>query len=272
MEEYSKLWENEVFMTWKAGSLGVDVGLAMNFVCTCRTEYDAQRMILDISNAMIIHYPAAQVDEEDAGDSTREIPDDNDDDDDVDEDIQQTATEIGTKSDNSGFHGSGVGSIRIDALAGPGVEWMGETPSYQMTAPAISSRSRMHTLSCNVEAAGQSFDTFIKHRAAGSGIGDVMGSQALLQDFTTPQELESLHALANEQVTIARRFDTKFLNTAFTLLKKVHEAFIATGRISQKFVDDMATAGLNFICDATAYEEELSLSDGVVFAASLARI
>ena len=178
MEEYSKLWENEVFMMWKAGSPGVDVGLAMNFVCTCCTENDAQRMILDISNATIIHYLAAQVDEEDAGDSTGEIPDDDDDDDnddDVDEDIQQTSTEIGTKSDDSGFHGSGVGSVRIDALAGPGVEWTGETPSYQMTAPAISSCSTMHTLSCNVEAAGQSFDTFIKHCAAGSGIVDVTG-------------------------------------------------------------------------------------------------
>ena len=232
MEEYPKLWENEVFMMWKAGSPEVDVGLAMNFVCTCRTEYDAQRMILDISDATIIHYPAAQVDEEDVGDSTGEILDDDnndDDDDDVDEDIQQTATEIGTKLDDSSFHGSGVGSIKIDALAGPGVEWMGETPSYQMTAPAISSHSAMHTWSCNVEAVGQSFDTFIKHRAAGSGIGDVMGAQALLQDFTTPQELESLRALANEQVAIARPFNTKFSNMAFTLLKKVHEAFIVTG-------------------------------------------
>ena len=65
-------------------------------------EYDAQRIILDISDARIIRYPAAQVDEEDAGDSTGEIPDDDDDnddddDEDVDEDIQQTATEIGTK-------------------------------------------------------------------------------------------------------------------------------------------------------------------------------
>ena len=272
MEEYSKLWENEVFMMWKAGSPGVNVGLAMNFVCTCRMEYDAQRMILDISDAMIIHYPAAQVDEEDVGDSTGEIQDDDDDDDDVDKDIQQTATEIGTKSDDSSFHGSGVGSIRIDALAGPGVEWTGETPSYQMMAPAISSHSRMHTLSYNVEAAGQSFDTFIKHRAAGSGVGDVTGGQALLRDFTTPQELESLHALANEQVAIARHFDTKFSNTAFTLLKKVHEAFIATGEIVQKFVDDMATAGLNFIRDATVYEDELSSSDSVVFAAGLTGI
>ena len=145
-------------------------------------------------------------------------------------------------------------------------------PSYQMTALAISSRSRMHTSSCNVEATRQSFDTFIKHHAAGSGIGDVTGSQALLRDFTTPQELESLCALANEQVAIACRFNTKFSNTVFTLLKKVHEAFIATDGIMQKFVDDMATAGLNFICDATAYEEELSSSDSIVFAAGLTRI
>ena len=39
-----------------------------------------QKMILDISDATIICYPPAQVDEEDAGDSTREIPDDDDDD------------------------------------------------------------------------------------------------------------------------------------------------------------------------------------------------
>ena len=270
MEEYSKLWENEVFVTWKAGSLGVDVGLAMNFVCTCRTEHDAQRMIRDISDATINCYPVAQVDEEDAGNSTREILDN--DDDDVDEDIQQTATEIGTKPDDSGFHGSGVGSVRIDALAGPGVEWTGETPSYQMMAPTISSRSGMYTLSYNVEAAAQSFDTFIKHCAAGSGVGDVTGGQALLQDFTTPQDLESLRALANEQVAIACRFDTKFLNMALSLLKKVHEAFIVTGGIAQKFVDDMATAGLNFIHDATMYEEELSSSDSIVFAAGLTRI
>ena len=132
MEEYPKLWENEVFMMWKAGSPGVDVGFAMNFVGTCRAEYDAQRIILDISDATIICYPAAQVDDKDAGDSTSEIldDDDDDDDDDVDEDIQQTVTEIGTKLDDSGFHGSGAGSTRIEALTGPGVEWTGETPSY----------------------------------------------------------------------------------------------------------------------------------------------
>ena len=148
----------------------------------------------------------------------------------------------------------------------------GDPPSYQITAPAISSHSGMHTSSCSVEAARQSFDTFIKHHAAGSSVGDVTGGQALLRDFTTPQELESLRALANEQVAIARCFDTKFSNMAFTLLKKVHESFIATSGITQKFVDDMATAGLNFIRDATAYEEELSSSDSIVFVAGLTRI
>ena len=50
----------------------------MNFVGTCHTEYDTQRMILDVSDATVIRYPAAQVDEEDAGDSTVEVQDDDD--------------------------------------------------------------------------------------------------------------------------------------------------------------------------------------------------
>ena len=45
-----------------------------------------------------------------------------------------------------------------------------------------------------------------------------------------------------------------------------------TGRIVLKFVNNMATASLNFIRGATAYEEELSSSDGTVFAAGLTRI
>ena len=129
MEEYSKLWENEVFMTWKVGSPGVDVGLAMNFICTCRTEYDAPED--DTRHFQCNDYPPAQVDEEDVGDPNGEIPDDDNDDgddDDVDKDIQQTPTEIGTKSDDTSFHGSGVRSIKIDALVGPGVKWMGRRP------------------------------------------------------------------------------------------------------------------------------------------------
>ena len=40
----------------------------------------------------------------------------------------------------------------------------------------------------------------------------------------------------------------------------------------KKFIDDMATIALNFIQDATAYETELSASDGMAFTAGLAHI
>ena len=58
----------------------------------------------------------------------------------------------------------------------------------------------------------------------------------------------------------------------FALLQKIHEAFLGTSSIVKKFIDDMATIALNFIRDATAYELELSASDGVAFAARLACI
>ena len=99
-----------------------------------------------------------------------------------------------------------------------------------------------------------------------------MGGQALLWDYTTVVELKQLHTLADEQVSITHHFDTKFSNTAFALLRKIHEAFLGTGSITQKFVDDMAMKALNFIRDATAYELELSASDGVASMAGLAHI
>ena len=99
-----------------------------------------------------------------------------------------------------------------------------------------------------------------------------MGGQALLQNYTTAAELKQLHTLANEQVSIAWHFDTKFSNMAFALLQKIHEAFLGTSGRAQKFVDDMATITLNFIRDATAYESELSASDGVAYVAGLACI
>ena len=85
-------------------------------------------------------------------------------------------------------------------------------------------------------------------------------------------EWKQLQELANKQVQIARCFDTNFSNTAFTLLQKTQEAFVGTGGIAKKFVDDMATAGLNFICDAAVYKAELSASGGVAFTAGLSNI
>ena len=85
-------------------------------------------------------------------------------------------------------------------------------------------------------------------------------------------ELKQLRKLANKQVSIACHYNTKFSNMVFALLQKIHEAFIGTSGIAWKFVDDMATIALNFIRDATAYETELSASDGMAFTAGLACI
>ena len=136
----------------------------------------------------------------------------------------------------------------------------------------MGSQSSMHMASHSEEATGSSFDAFLRECTDRSGIGKLMGGQALLQDYTTVAELKQLHMLANEQVLITCCFDIKFCDTAFALLQKIHEAFIGTGGITQKFIDDMATIALNFIRDATAYEMELLASDGVAFAARLAHI
>ena len=100
-------------------------------------------------------------------------------------------------------------------------------------------QSGMHMVSCSEGATESSFDTFLREHAEGSGIGELMGGQVLLRDYTRVAELKQLHILADEQVSIACHFDTKFSNTAFTLLRKIHEAFLGTSSIAQKFVDDM---------------------------------
>ena len=136
----------------------------------------------------------------------------------------------------------------------------------------MGSHGGMHTASRSEEVTGSSFDAFLKECTDGSGIGELMGGQALLQDYTTAAELKQLRKLANEQVLITHRFDAKFSDTVFTLMQKIYEAFIGTSGIAQKFVDDMATVALNFIWDATTYEAELSASDSIAFMAGLACI
>ena len=54
MEDYPKLWQNSTYITWKAGSPGEDVGVAMTFVSTCRREFDTRRVVVDISDEMAI--------------------------------------------------------------------------------------------------------------------------------------------------------------------------------------------------------------------------
>ena len=210
-----------------------------------------------------IQYPASRVDDVDDGDeSTGEATvDDNDEDDsndeDVDEDLHKTVTEIATKMDDSGFHSDAEDGTWLEVISGPGTSWTGRVPSYSLKVPAVGSQSGMHTVSHSEEVTGSSFDAFLKERTDGSGVGKLMGGQALLQDYTTAAELKQLRELANEQVSITCRFDTKFSNTAFALLQKIHEAFIGTSVITRKFIDDMATIALNFIWDTTTYEMEL---------------
>ena len=278
MEDYPKLWQNEIYTTWKAGSPRVEVGLAMTFVSTSHREFDSNRLTFNITDAAAIWYPVSQVDDIDNGEeSTGEVAEDDSDEDDsddedVDEDLHKMATKIATKMDDSSFRSDAEDNDQLEVILGPGTSWMGKVPSYSLKAPAVGSQNSMCMASCSEEANGSSFDTFLRERAKASDIGKLMGGQALLRDYTTVAELKQLCKLANEQVSIVHRFDTKFSNTAFTLLQKIHEAFLGTGSIAQKFIDNMAMIALNFIRDTTAYESELSASDGVAFAAGLACI
>ena len=256
MEEYPKLWWNSIYTTWKAGFPGEEVGLAMTLVSTSCREFDSGQLMLDISDGAAIWYPASKVDNEDNNrdESTGDVAEDDDDeddsdDDDLDGDLHKMVTEIANKTDDSGFCSGAEDNSKIKPLSSPGTTWTGKVPLYSLRALAVScsTQSSMHTESCSGEVSGASFDAFLNARTNGSGIGELMGGQALLQDYTTVAELKQLHELANEQVKITCRFDTKFSDKAFTLLRKTHEAFIGTSGIVQKFVDDMATAGLNFI-------------------------
>ena len=278
MEEYSKLWWNSIYTTWKAGSPRVEVGLAMTFVSTSRREFDSCQLALDITDRAAIRYPALKVDDvEDGDESTGDVAEDDDNEDDcdndgLDEDLHKVVTEIATKTDDSGFCSDTEDNPRLKVISGPGTSWMGKVPLYSLRVLPVGSQSSMHMASCSKEATRSSFDAFLKERTDGSGIGELMGGKALLWDYTTAAELKQLRELANEQVKIACHFDAKFSDTAFTLLQKIHEAFIGTSGITQKFVNDMATVALNFIRDTTAYEAELSASDSMVFMAGLACI
>ena len=278
MEKYPKLWQNSIYTTWKAGSPGEEVGLAMTFVSTSHREFDSCQLMLDISDGAAIRYLASKIDDDDNGDESTgdavedDTNEDDSDDANLDEDLHKTVAEIAKKMDDSGFHCGTEDNSKIRPLSPPGTTQMGKVPLYSLRAPVVSTQSSMHMASRSKEVTGASFDAFINACADRSGVGELMEGQALLWDYTTAVELKQLCELANEQVKIARHFNTKFSDMVFTLLQKIHKAFIGTGGIAQKFVDDMATAALNFIRDTTTYEAELSASDSMVFMAGLTHI
>ena len=66
-----------------------------------------------------------------------------------------------------------------------------------MKALAVGSQSGMYMAFHSEEVTGFSFDASLKEYADGSGVGELMGGQALLWDFTTMAELKELCELAN---------------------------------------------------------------------------
>ena len=189
MEEYPKLWQNEFYTTWKAGCSGVEVGLAMTFVSMSHREVDSHQLVLDIADVAAIQYTALRVDDVDDGDeSTGEVAEDDSDEDDsndkdVDEDLHKTAREIATKMDDSSFHSDAEDNSWLGVISGPRTSWMGKAPSYSLKALAVGSQSSMHMASHSKEATESSFDAFLREHADGSGIGELMGGQALLWDY-----------------------------------------------------------------------------------------
>ena len=136
MEEYPKQWQNSIYTSWKAGCSGVEVGLAMTFVSMSRREFDSGSLVLDIADMAAIQYPASRVDDiDDSNEATGEAAEDDDDeydsnDEDVDEDLHKTATEIATKTDNSGFRSHAEDDTQLEVILGPGTSWMGRVPLY----------------------------------------------------------------------------------------------------------------------------------------------
>ena len=184
------------------------------------------------------------------------------------------AMEVANKTDNSSFYSGAEDNPKIEVLTGSETTWTGKVPSYSLRVPVVSysAWSGSRTVSCSREVSGASFDAYVNANANGSGIAELMGGQALFWNCTMAAELKQLRELAKKHIQITCCFDVKFSNKAFTLLQKMQEAFLGTGGIAKKFIDDMATTGLNFIQDASTYEAELSASKGVAFATGLVNI
>ena len=159
---------------------------------------------MDIADTAAIWYLALRIEDIDNGDeSTGQAVEDNEDEDDsddedMDEDLHKTATEIATKMDDSSFHSNAEDNTQLEVISGPGTSWTGRVPSYSLKVLAVGSQSGIHMASHSEEVPRSSFNAFLKECADGSGVGELMGGQALLQDYTMEVELKQLCELANE--------------------------------------------------------------------------
>ena len=152
MEEFPKLWQNTTYRSWKAGCPSEEVGIAMTLVSTNHREFDSQRLVVDISDAMTIWYPALNVDEDSGGDSTvvgHDIDDNKDDindKEDLDEELQKMVMEVANKTDDSGFRSGVEDNPRIEVLVGSSATWTNGTAlSYPLKLAGLSSSSQEHS-------------------------------------------------------------------------------------------------------------------------------
>ena len=189
MEDYPKLWQNSTYITWKVGSPSEDAGIAKTFVSSCCRKFNTWRVTVDILDETAIQYPASKVDnDEGKGDESMEDLADNDDDDseensDMDEDLQKTSLEVAKKMDNSGFRSGVEDNPKIKVLTG----LTGKAPSYILgVLTANYSFLSSHVVPWSERVA--SFDDFVNESAGQSGIGELMGGQALLRDCTMAAE------------------------------------------------------------------------------------
>ena len=100
--------------------------------------------------------------------------------------------DIANKTDDSGFCSGAEDNPKIEALTGSGTTWTGKVPSYSLRVLAVSycAWSSSQTASRSGETSGASFDAYVNANADGSGVAELMGSQALLWDCTTAAELK----------------------------------------------------------------------------------
>ena len=170
MEEFPKLWQNSTYISWKVGCPGEEVSIVMTLVSTNCREFDSQRLVVDISDATAIWYPALKVDEDSGSDSTvvddnnDDDDDDSDDEEDLDEELQKTAMEVANKTDNSGFWSSIEDIPKIKVLMGSGMTWMtGKGSSYSLKLPGMSSsfQDSSHAASWSGAVSGASFDAYL---------------------------------------------------------------------------------------------------------------
>ena len=134
MEEYPKVWQNAVYITWKVGSPGEEVSPAMTLVSTSCREFDTSWLALDIADVRAIWYPVSKVDDnKDGNRSTGDAVEDDDDkdyydEDELDEDLLKMAKDIANKTDDSGFQSGAEENPTIKPLLGLGTTWMGDVP------------------------------------------------------------------------------------------------------------------------------------------------